>query len=252
MRLCLSLGLILLTVGCAAPHSSGAVWAQQNLDAERVMFQLGDAQRAQLAQNFELSLVDDELASERQRLDRALHACPGQSHALQPSPGDRLRDSMRIRAQNDPARLAQVANLALADWYLRRAAATSNASLCGRAKNALDGSVAVGPQPQSESGDFLQGLPVATLTRDGSHTDPVPTTQPLVTLSNYALGYVDSVQAAAPLPHYLAGVYGGSLEVTQPAADAETAANLVDAQAPAYPQWEPDALYLALRGGNMP
>jgi hypothetical protein len=249
MRLRLTLLILPLITGCAAPRSSGAVWAKQNLEAERAMFQLGDAGRAKLAQDFLFSLVDEELTAERKGLNTALESCPGQFQALQLSPGDRPRDSMRIRAQNDPARLAEVANLALADWYVRRAATTSDASLCARAQNALDGAASV---PQPDSRDLLQGVPVATVTRDGSNSDTVPTTQPLVTLSNYALGYLDTVQAAAPLPQYLAGVYGGSLERAEPPVGADTAANLVDAQAAAYPEWEPDALYLALRDGSMP
>ena len=54
----------------------------------------------------------------------------------------------------------------------------------------------------------------------------------------------------APLPQYLAWVYGGTLLTEAQPVDAETAAAGVDAQAPAYPEWEPDALYAALRGGR--
>ena len=68
-----------------------------------------------------------------------------------------------------------------------------------------------------------------------------------VALSTYALGYVDTVQAMAPLPQYLAAVYGGGLVLgtaTAPALNgAETPESLVDRFAPAYPDWEPDALY---------
>jgi hypothetical protein len=32
--------------------------------------------------------------------------------------------------------------------------------------------------------------------------------------------------------------------------DEEAAADMVDRQAPAYPDWEPDALYAALRGAQ--
>jgi hypothetical protein len=146
MRLRLTLGLLVLVTGCAAPHSNGAAWAQQNLDAERVMFQLGDAQRAQLAQNFELSLADEGLASERQRIASALQACPGPAEPFQLSASNQLRDGMRIQAQSDPARMAQISNLALADWFLRRAAATGNAQFCASARDALNGQAAVGPK----------------------------------------------------------------------------------------------------------
>jgi hypothetical protein len=72
-------------------------------------------------------------------------------------------------------------------------------------------------------------------------------------VSNYALGYLDTVQAPSPLPQYLAAVYGGSLQALPYAPlDAETAQTAVDRAAPAYPQWEPDALYAALRGGAWP
>jgi len=71
-----------------------------------------------------------------------------------------------------------------------------------------------------------------------------------VALSNYALGYVDTVQAMAPLPHYLAAVYGGGLVLGPAKAPAlngaETPESLVDRFAPAYPEWEPDGLYAAL------
>src|SRR5215831_2765859 len=90
----------------------------------------------------------------------------------------------------------------------------------------------------------------ATVTRDPrTPVPPLTTEPPIMTLSGYALGSVDSVSAAAPLPQYLALVYGGFLQ-TQAALDTETAADLVDRQAPAYPEWEPDALYAALRGAQ--
>ena len=68
-----------------------------------------------------------------------------------------------------------------------------------------------------------------------------------VTLSNYALRFVDTVQAASPLPQYLAAVYGGTL-VRPPTADrgGRSAEAVVDELAPAAPAWEPDALYAAL------
>ena len=92
----------------------------------------------------------------------------------------------------------------------------------------------------------LDGLPSATVTRL-ANADATPTTDAasLATLSRYALGAVDSVTAPAPLPQYLAWVYGGTLASSAPSMDAEAAAATVDTQAPAYPEWEPDALYAA-------
>jgi hypothetical protein len=79
-----------------------------------------------------------------------------------------------------------------------------------------------------------------------SDTDP-----PLVALSKYAMGYVDTVHAAAPLPQYIALVYGGVLLLPRdspPGLDEATAATMVDHEATAFRDWEPDALYAALRG----
>jgi hypothetical protein len=250
MRLRLTVGLFLLITACAPPHSNGAVWAQQNLDAERIMFQLGDAQRAQRAAQYALSVVDVELNRERERLSDALQACPGLAEPLRLSASDRLRDGLRIEVQGEPARLAQISNLALADWYVRRAAASRDVSFCSRASDALRGIVAA----PTSGGDLLAGSPIGTVMRDVAESPAIApsTSPPLVALSNYALGYLDAVSAPAPLPQYLAGVYGGVLEDASPIEDPETAEGMVDAQAPAYPQWEPDALYLALRGGSMP
>jgi hypothetical protein len=256
MRLLVLLGLALVSIGCAGPHSTGALWAQQNLDAERAMFQLGETRRAQLAQAFELSLVDEQVASEQKRLAADLQTCPGPRQPLALSSGDRLRDTARVRAQADPAHLSQVANVALADWYVRRAQATGDALRCQRAQQVLSGVNGAG----SSDANVLDGLPTATVTRDPNVTPnrtlqvPTDANPPIVSVSNYGLGAVDTVQAAAPLPQYLAGVYGGMLLSSEqtPSADPETVANLVDREAPDYPQWEPDALYLALRGGVMP
>jgi hypothetical protein len=75
--------------------------------------------------------------------------------------------------------------------------------------------------------------------------------EPTLAVSEYALGYTDTVRAAAPLPQYLAFVYGGYVsEGHERQLDVDTAARLVDRDAAAYPQWEPDALYAALRGGH--
>jgi hypothetical protein len=233
----------LAATACAGPHSTGALWAQQNLDQERAMFQLSEAQRTGIAEAFELSLADETIQAERQRITTELQNCPGPRLALGVSRGDVVRDTIRVRSQSNPVRLAQVAQLALADWYSRRASATGGAQFCEQAQAALDGKLT-----QGAAGNLLDNMPVATVTREQS--DPIPpstTDPPLVALTQYALGSTDGVTAAAPLPQYLAVVYGGF--VTSPQVlDAETAADRVDQQAAAYPDWEPDALYAAVRG----
>jgi hypothetical protein len=209
------------------------------------MFQLSDAQRAGIAEAYELTLADESLQGERQRITTEIQNCPGPPQALGVSPGDARRDTVRIRAQSDPTRLAEVAHLALADWYARRAATTGKTQFCERARSALSGDLA----PEA-AGDLLSSLPAATVTRDPrTPVPPLTSEPPMMTLSAYALGSVDSVSAAAPLPQYLALVYGGFLQ-TRATLDTETAADLVDRQAPAYPEWEPDALYAALRGAQ--
>jgi len=209
------------------------------------MFQLSDAERAGIAQAFESGLADESLQAERQRITTELQYCPGPRQPLGVSAGDTVRDTIRVRAQPDPARMAEVTRLALADWYTRRASATGNTQLCDRAQASLDGNLST-----SATGDLLDDIPAATVSRDqGEPTPPLATDPPLVTLSEYALGSVDSVYAAAPLPQYLAAVYGGFVSGA-PVLDEEAAADLVDRQAPAYPGWEPDALYAALRGAQ--
>jgi hypothetical protein len=246
----LSCGLLAFgAAACAGPHSTGALWAQQYLEQEHQFFALSDAQLASRAQAFELQLADAALASETQRIQAALGECPGQPQALAASPADSVRDGIRVRAQSDAARMRHVAQLALADWYLRRASATGDTRFCDQARSALS------EQPaQTGSANLLDGLPAATVSRDQRQSAaPLLTAAPPVILSSYALGSVDSVRAAAPLPQYLALVYGGFLYTdadAPPALDAETAAASVDRQAPAYPDWEPDALYAALRGGQ--
>jgi hypothetical protein len=165
------------------------------------------------------------------------------------SPGDAVRDGIRVQSQTDQARLAAVARLALADWYVRRANASGSPRLCDRAQTALTGASSTNADA-APSTDLLARLPSATVVRDqGDATPPPATDAPLVSLSAYALGVVDSVSAPAPLPQYLAAVYGGFVS-SEPVLDEETAAALVDQQAPAYPDWEPDALYAALRGAH--
>jgi hypothetical protein len=256
MRLSVALGCLLL-VGCAGPHSTGALWAQQNLEQETAMYRLSDAQRADRAHAFELGLVDDVLAAERARVESSLPACPGSDRQpLAVSAGDRLRDSVRVRAKDDPGRLVTLAQVALADWRVRRGRATGDATFCNAAQQALEGSgvrgQGSGVSPGVET-DFLAGLGNATVTRDSRHGRVADVAWPAsVALSNYALGYVDTVNAMAPLPQYLAAVYGGELlgAAAAPALNGATPESLVDRVAPDYPDWEPDALYAALTAGR--
>jgi hypothetical protein len=248
MRLWFAVGGLLCVLGCAGPRSTGALWSQQNQALEAAGFRLSEAQRVELMQTFERSLADEALAAERTRLTGELETCPGPSEPLSVSKGDRVRDAIRLRAAGDASRLNEVAQLALADWRLRRAAATGNAAFCADAQAALTGTAS----PVSSS-DLLTDAPAATVTRDPRYTTaPLSTDPPSEILSAYALGYVDTVQASAPLPQYLALVYGGSVVSADAGnvVDQETAARLVDRDAAAYPDWEPDALYAALRGGQ--
>jgi hypothetical protein len=240
-----SIGLALIAVGCAGPHSSGALWAQQNLDAERATFRLGDQKRAELAQQFELSVVDERLNSEFQRIQSDLQVCPGPRAAFTPSRGDTVRDGVRIHVLSDGPRLTKLSDVALADWFVRRANATGDTGFCARAQQTLEAGQIAKPAIQR---DLLDGIPAATVLR---YPTAAPTPDPTAALSNYALGYTDSVTAPAPLPQYLALIYGGDVNA-QAETDAETAATRVDAEAMAYPEWEPDALYAALRGGKWP
>jgi hypothetical protein len=247
----LSIGLLICGTACAGPHSTGALWSQQYVEQERPLFAMSDAQRQAQAQAFEFSLADEALGAESQRIQAAMEVCPGPVQAWRVSPDDRLRDDIRVRAQPDTERIRQVSQLALADWYLRRASTSGDARFCEQARMALS---ATPDSPAQAS--LLDGLPAAIVSRDNrpaTAATPRSSEAPVATVSRYALGSVDAVQAPAPLPQYLALVYGGFLNTPADAIapiDAEAAAALVDQQAPAYPDWEPDALYAALRGGQ--
>ena len=244
MRLALALGTLLLA-GCAGPHSSGGLWAQQNLEREAALFRLSDAQRAQAAATFELSLADEILASERSRVETALQDCPGERRPLALSSGDTVRDTVRVRAQADVARLTALAQIALADWRIRRGQATGEGRFCDAARQALSSAPARASTPS-----VLDSLGEATVSRDGRQSAPaaIGEGEPLVQLSLYATQSVDAIRAMAPLPQYLAAVYGGLLTLTiaRPDLDGQSPEAVVDDLAPAYPEWEPDALYAAL------
>jgi len=242
--------VVALSAGCAGPRSTGALWAQQNVEREAALFRLSDAQRVEQAHMFELGLADEEIATERARLGIELQACPGPVQAFAPSANNAVRDGIRIRAQGDATRLTAVAQVALADWRIRRAHSTGQTRFCDDARAALAGATSFGEPSSSE---LLTRLPRATVTRDPRRATAAPdAAAPAETLSNYALGYVDAVTAAAPLPQYLGLVYGGFVYPSgpAPAPDDESAAQTVDREAAAYPQWEPDALYAALRAAR--
>ena len=273
MRLSLALCGLLLA-GCAGPHSTGALWAQQNLEREAALFRSTETQRAAQAQEFELTLADEALSAERLRVEEGLQDCPGERRPFALSADDKVRDTIRLRARGDSARLTAVAQVALADWYLRRGSSSGDAGLCDRARSALTSSAAAAPQGDARAGlgddahsaataapsssrpnDLFAGLGEATVARNG----PRPSTlvsggdAPLVTLSLYATQVVDGVRAAAPLPQYLAAVYGGQLTdaATPPNLRGQTAEiieTMVDELASTYPEWEPDALYAAFGG----
>jgi hypothetical protein len=271
MRRAMALACLLVGVGCVGPHASGALWAQQDLEREAALFKLSDAQRADRLTRFELGLADETLTAERTRLESELQECPGAvRQPLQPSVGDKARDGVRVRAQSDPARQALVSQLALADWHLRRGQATGDAHFCELARTTLAASPAPTAPTSTPGDDPIARLGMATGSRDGNPASVasamgVDPNDPLATLSLYALGVTDTVSAPAPLPQYLAAVYGGQVlgPVSNPAttptalsasplaasaSESEgSAAARVDSLAPSYPTWEPDALYAALR-----
>lgn len=237
----------LLLVGCAGPHSTGALWAQQNLEEELVAGRQSATQRAEQARAYELALAEESLAAERVRIAAGLEDCPGSARQpLQLSVGNRARDAIRVRLGDDPQLQAAVAGVALADWWLRRARATAEAHFCDEGRQALSGSQNAAPLPA----DPLAALGSATVTRAAAGTTVVAEQSATTsqTVSNYALGYVDAVRAPAPLPQYLAAVYGGVVVAADrpPGQSTETPEAIVDRLAPAYPQWEPDALYAAV------
>jgi hypothetical protein len=284
MRLSLALACVLLLAGCAGPHSTGALWAQQNLEQELVVGRQPEAERVGKLRAYELALADESLTAERGRIDLALQDCPGAARKpLELSAGDRLRDTIRLRIGDDATRQADLALVALSDWRLRRAQATAETHFCAEARQALASSIggdaraadsltgAVSGQPNAA--DLLAGIGSATVTRarpptlgaadwttlstdSSSSADGAAATLPMV--SHYALGYVDTVRARAPLPQYLAAVYGGvlldvesppslNIWVPGPSENPFTAESAVDLLAPVYPQWEPDAIYATLR-----
>lgn len=219
-------GTLVVLVGCAAPRSNGGLWALQNAQEDGPIFAMSDQARAAEAQAFELELADAALASERTRVQ----VCrSGERQPPGMSVGDKVRDGIRLRIGDDPARLGQLAQIALADWYGRR-------SMCDLSLAAFNGSL-----PAAERSPAIDTLGDATVSRGSAKVFQGDAS---VALGLYALGAVDAVTARGPLPQYLAAVYGGSVDHTLRREDAVT---LVDRVAPAYPEWEPDALLAALQ-----
>ena len=238
MRIWLPAWAMVLLAGCAGPHSSGSLWALESAQFDTVLSRTPDVVRAEQAHAFELALSDEVLASERARIAAALGDCPSRERqSLELSVGDSVRDSVRIRAADDPERRKNLTDVAVADWRLRRANATGDSGFCDQARAALNGQI----QAAEPTGQ-IEALGEATVSRGGL----APYTgDPLMALSLYAAGAIDTITAKAPLPQYLAAVYGGALDARAPST--QDAASVVDRIAPAYPQWEPDALYAALR-----
>ena len=90
---------------------------------------------------------------------------------------------------------------------------------------------------------------MATVTRDPVRSVlPVEAWPPSVALSNYALGYVDTVRARRRCPSTWRRCTAARFlrRPRRPVVGGETPEALVDRLAPAYPEWEPDALYAAL------
>jgi len=252
-----------LVAGCSGPAAGGGgLWAQQHLQAELARFRLTDAQRAETARQFELGVADEQLAHERARLAGVQADCPGPvRQPLGLSAADRLRDGIRLQVAGDQARLASLAHLALADWWLRRAAETGDSALCEPARAALAGqptpttpTTPTAAAPLAE--DPLAGLGEATVVRDAARSSAtLAATSGDVALRLYALGWTDAVRGPRPLAAYLAGVYGGSLEPSDttppaPALGDRSPEQMVDVLAPRHPELEPDAIYLALAAGR--
>src|SRR5882762_8326509 len=102
MLLLVSVSCLLVTVGCVGAHSTGALWAQQNLENELVNGRQTDAERAARTHAYELTLADEALAAERARIGLAMQDCPGATRqTLQISTGDRARDAIRVRIGDD-------------------------------------------------------------------------------------------------------------------------------------------------------
>jgi hypothetical protein len=240
MRRLLGVSALVLSLGCATPHSSGGLWALDEARLEEeLVYRTPEPQRAAQARDYQLRVADEALAADQSRLEQLLATCPEpRQDRLAVSPAAQARDG--VRARQDAERAAQVARLAAADWYLRRAATTGQTSFCDRARLALI---------QSLPGAAGLGLPEGVVQRDTTtDADPLDASaDPYQALAAYALGLVDAVRGPAPLVGHLMAAYGGSLELTGsvPGSPEET----VDRVAPGL-TWEPDGLYATLRAAR--
>lgn len=259
MRFLIALGG-LLCAGCVGPHSTGALWAQQNIQREIELSRVSDATRAQQAQAYQQASAERLLATERARVTDLVSACPGSARVpIGISPGDRSRDALRVLAYGDARLEAMLTQLAQADWFARRGQSSGDAAQCDRARQALNGAASASdPTASAAAHAVLDALGKATVARDPT-AQPVPESPrvrtigdpaelPTTTISAYALNFSDTVTAPSPLPQYLAAVYGGALvgSAPQPNLRGRTPESVVDEIAPAIPDWEPDALYAAL------
>lgn len=250
MRLATVLLACLVLSGCAEPQSDGsspgALWALQRFEQERAVFRMTEAERAAVAHTFERSVADATLDGERTRLEGSLLDCPGASReAFSLSLFDRVRDGARVQAVDDEGRLGTLARLSLADWYLRRARSVGQSSYCDTARGALAGSLQ--SVPRSPDIDRLMH-DSATVARDPAHPGAVlEPASSVEALSAYAMGWTDAVRVDRPQAAYLAAVYGGTLaDPRQPDLQDNTPEGIVDLYAAAYPDYEPDALYVLL------
>jgi hypothetical protein len=238
---------LVLLVGCASQHSDGGLWDRQAIQQEDVQGRLPAPQRQAARRGVELAAADAALETEQERLGQELADCPSAAREpLKPSAFIEVRDSVRIRAAGDTARLQRVGSQALADWYVRRARATGSMQQCDSARAALNGQT----QAQQPVTDVVGQLGWATVTRAASYPGDAlaaPTNEQATAL--YGLAWTDTLRAQSPLPEQLSAAYGGALLTEQPlppAIGGRSSEEVVDVLAPAYPTVEPDALLLAL------
>ena len=241
----------LLLISCSGPGASGALWAldETRLEEELVNRQTA-AQRLAAARDTALQAVDESLSAEAQRVGGLLADCPGSPRAFEASVGSRRRDAARIRGDANSRQRA--AALAQADWFVRRAAATTQATFCDRASRALAG--AEDAQPPAELVALVQALPQAEVQAEpagavGEQVDAAAA--PSFATALYGIGLVDGVRGPAPLIAQLAGTYGGRLSLPLLAGAASVAPEeVVDRVAARFPDWEPDGMYTALRAAG--
>jgi hypothetical protein len=205
----------------------------------------------------------------------------------QASPGNQARDAARLKAGSaqTPSLRDWAGRLAQADWYLRRGAATGDPAFCQHARQALatqsppqppapsspepPGQSPPKPPPPDQSDQSQPDAPAADLVAlvqalPAGEVDSGPdfasgevidgSADPYQALAMYRLGLVDGVRGPAPLVAHLAAVYGGSLHLPSGRLNLDLdlpPEQIVDAVAPALAaDWEPDALYAALRAAR--